>query len=132
MAETMKAPGKFQIVKGREFKCTFIIKEPGSSQPVKLNPGDSGSFTISSYGVAPKVIIGDLLLTLGTDADNLNGKMFLNMTAEETGILPADVEFGEDGFPIHPTCKGLIDADTFVTGKLYATVVKIYVQDMGE
>ncbi len=122
---------KFKLVKGREFKCTFIIKEPASPDPVDLVVGDTGSFIMSTYGVAPSIIL-EQPMTLGTPTDNLNGKMFLTLTAEQTATLPADVEFGEDGFPIHPTCKALLDITSIVTGKIYAQVPQIYVVDIGD
>ena len=122
---------KFKIVKGREFKCTFIIKEPGSPDPVELVLGDTGTFTISTYGPGPEILL-NAPLELGTDTDNANGKVFLSLTAEETAILPSDIQFGEDGFPSHPTCQGLIDITSAATGKIYAQVPKIYVVDIGE
>ena len=122
---------KFKIVKGREFKCTFIIKEPGSPDPVELVVGDTGIFTMSTYGPGPKVILNSTL-ALGTDEDNANGKVFLALTAEETADLPSDVQFGEDGFPLHPTCQALLDITSAATGKIYAQVPKIYVVDIGE
>ncbi len=122
---------KFKIVKGREFKCTFIIKEPTSPDPVELVIGDTGSFIMSTYGPGPSILL-EVNMALGTLTDNANGKMFLTLTAEQTAILPADVEFGEDGFPIHPTCQALLDITSAVTGKIYAQVPKIYVVDIGD
>jgi len=122
---------KFKIVKGREFKCTFIVKEPTSPDPVELVVGDSGTFTLSTYGPGPKVLLNSTL-ALGTEEDNANGKVFLTLTAEETANLPSDVQFGEDGFPLHPTCQALLDITSAVTGKIYAQVPQIYVVDIGE
>ncbi len=122
---------KFKIVKGREFKCTFIVKEPTSPDPVELVVGDSGTFTLSTYGPGPEVLLNSTL-ALGTEEDNANGKVFLTLTAEETADLPSDVQFGEDGFPLHPTCQALLDITSAVTGKIYAQVPQIYVVDIGE
>jgi len=122
---------KFKIVKGREFKCTFIIKEPGSPDPVELIVGDTGSFILSTYGPAPSILL-EVNMALGTLEDNANGKMFLTLTAEETALLPSDVQFGEDGFPLHPTCQALLDITSVVTGKIYAQVPQIYVVDIGD
>ncbi len=122
---------KFKLVKGREFKCTFIIKQPGSPDPVELVPGDTGFFTLSTYGPGPKVLLNSTL-ALGTEEDNANGKVFLTLTAEETANLPSDIQFGEDGFPSHPTCQALLDITSASTGKIYAQVPKIYVVDIGE
>ena len=122
---------KFKIVKGREFTCTFVIKKPGSPDPIELITGDSGTFTMSTYGPGPEVLL-QVNLELGTPTDNANGKVFLTLTADQTKDLPADMQFGEDGFPEHPTCKALIDLTTAETGKIYAQVPKIYVVDIGE
>ncbi len=122
---------KFKIVKGREFKCTFIIKEPTSPDPVELVAGDTGSFVLSTYGPSPEVLL-EVYMALGTPEDSANGKMFLNLTAEETADLPSDVQFGEDGFPLHPTCQALLDITSAVTGKIYAQVPQIYVVDIGD
>lgn len=121
----------FKIVKGREFKCTFVIKEPASTEPVDLVVGDTGTFTLSTYGVDPEVVMTNDM-SLGTEEDNLNGKMFLTILAEDTALLNGDVQFGEDGFPIHPTYKGLLDITSAVTGKIYAQVPQIYIIDIGE
>jgi len=122
---------KFTIVKGREFKCTFIIKEPGSPDPVELVLGDTGTFTLSTYGPGPKVLL-NVDLALGNLEDNANGKVFLTLTGEETDLLPSDIQFGEDGFPLHPTGQALIDITSAATGKIYAQVPKIYVINIGE
>jgi len=122
---------KFKLVKGREFKCTFIIKEPTSPDPVELIPGDTGYFTLSTYGVDPSILL-NVPLELGTPEDNANGKVFLTLSAEQTADLPSDVAFGEDGFPTHPTCQALLDITSAATGKIYAQVPKIYVIDIGE
>ena len=122
---------KFSIVKGREFDCAFVIKQPNSPLPVDLVVGDSGTFTISTYGPDPEIVMV-LPLTLGTPEDNANGKVFLEMRDDQTIKLESDVEFGEDGFPEHPTYKGLIDVTSAATGKIYAQVPKIYVVDIGE
>ena len=123
---------KFKIVQGREFICTFVIKEPSSPNPVELLIGDSGTFTLSTYGPGPEILLTNVPLELGTTDDNLNGKVFLTLTAEQTANLPSDVQFGEDGFPLHPTCQALIDVDSQSIGKIYAQVQKIYVVDIGE
>lgn len=123
---------KFKIVKGREFQCMFTIKQPNSPDPVELIVGDVGTFTLSTYGVDPEILISNAELSLGTTEDNANGRVFLILTEDETADLPSDVEFGEDGFPLHPTCKGLIDITSASTGKIYASIPKIYVEDIGE
>ena len=122
---------KFTIVKGRTFTCTFIIKEPGSPDPVELDTGDTGTFTMSTIGAGPTVLLTQAM-TLGTSEDNSNGKMFLSLTAEQTALLPSDIEFGEDGFPLHATCQALLDITTSSTGKIYARVPQIYVVYVGD
>ncbi len=121
----------FKIVKGREFTCMFIVKLPTSPDPVELVPGDSGSFILSTYGPKPSIILTQAM-TQGTLEESSNGKFFLNLTAEQTADLPADVQFGEDGFPLQPTCQALLDITSEETGKIYAQVPQIYVVDIGE
>jgi len=122
---------KFTIVKGRAFDCSFVVKKPGNTEPILIEEGDEATFTISSTGADSSVIIADHPLTRGTATDDMAGKFFLHLTEEQTALLPHDVEFGEDGFPLKATCKGLIDVTSQSEGKIYATVRNIYVESMG-
>jgi len=123
---------KFKIVQNRIFKCTFIIKQSGTTDPIQLSMSDTGTFTLSTYGIDPQVLLSKVPMALGTSEDNANGKMFLTLTADQTKDLPSNIQFGEDGFPVAPTCQALLDVSTATEGTIYAQVPQIYVVDIGE
>lgn len=127
----MQNKTKFKIVKGKPFHATFVIKQPGSPLPVELDEATVGTLSMSTFGLNPEVIHMNIPLSLGSDEDRANGKMYFAMTAEETGVLPTDVAFGEDGFPLSPTVKALLEIQTSELGVIFATVPKIYVENMG-
>lgn len=123
---------KMIIVKGREFSCKFIIKATGCTTPVELQAGDTGTITMSTTGPDPEVIISQQSLILGSEESMVNGEMSLLLTPEQTTLFPFDNQFGEDGFPLSATVKGILDIDTVSEGKIYALVPKIYIEDVGE
>ncbi len=123
---------KMVILKGREFNCTFVIKANGTVVAVELDPTDTGTMTFSTIGPDPEILIPAKSLTLGDSESMLNGEMFLSLTAEETALLPFDNKFGEDGFPLSATVKGILDINTASEGKIYATVPEIFVDYTGE
>ena len=123
---------KMIIIKNREFKCSFIIKASGCTTPVELQTYDTGTITLSTNGPDPEVLISLHPLTLTTEESMVNGEMHMLLSAEQTALLPFDNEFGEDGFPIVATVKGILDINTESEGKIYALVPKIYVEDVGE
>ena len=123
---------KMIIVKGREFTCKFIIKASGCTTPVELQTYDTGTITLSTNGPDPEVLISRHSLILGDEESKVNGEMEMTLTAEQTALFPFDNEFGEDGFPLVATVKGILDIDTESEGKIYALVPKIYVEDVGE
>lgn len=123
--------GKMIIIQGREYKCKFVIKGTGSLLGIELEPEDSGTITLSTIGASPEVLINNIPLLLGDALSRENGEMFMELTAEQTALLPFDNEFGEDGFPVAATVKGLLDVDTVAEGKIYAHIPQIYVEDLG-
>ena len=127
----MQNTTRFKIVKGKPFNAIFVIKQPGSPLPIELDLATVSTFTMSTFALKPEVIHMNIPLSLGTDEDRANGKMYFSMTAEQTDILPTDVAFGEDGFPLHPTLKALIEVNTSELGTIFASVPKIYVENMG-
>ena len=118
---------KFTIPQGREFEGIFVIKEPNSGTPLDLT-GASGTFTLSSIGVAGCVVIDKKAMTI---FDAINGKFKITLTADETATLETSLGLQEDGYPLSATYKALLDIDASV-GKVYVRVPQIYVESVGD
>jgi len=118
---------KFTIPQGREFEGIFVIKEPNSGTPLDLT-GASGTFTLSSIGVAGCVVIDKKAMGI---FDAINGKFKITLTADETADLETSLGLQEDGYPLSATYKALLDIDASV-GKVYVRVPQIYVESVGD
>ena len=119
---------KFTIVEGRAFECIFPIKEPNSPTPMDIT-GATGTFTLSSIGKSPCVVLDKIPMTVD---DALNGKFKLNLTIEQTTGLVSDTAFQEDGFPTSATYSALLEIQHPEFGQIFAQINSVYVISMGE
>ena len=119
---------KFTIIKGRPYYAEIVIKETGSYTGVTLNTGDTATFTVVTIGSNPKTVIDRKTMNpiIGS-----TGTFILELTDIETKDLVGDTEFGEDGYPLSATYRGLIDADVQGKGHIYGTIPQIYVEETG-
>ena len=119
---------KFVIVKGRAYTGKIVIKASNSTVGVSLNPSDTGTFTLSSVGDDPCLLLDKIPMVI---SDASNGEFTINLTAEQTSNLPAAVEFGEDGFPLAFTCRVLLDIQTVAEGQIFGAIPRVYIEDTG-
>jgi hypothetical protein len=109
---------KLEIYTGREFSCDFTIVSDDGITPEILDPTDTGTFTLSTQGTKPTILLSNIPLTL-VNMDN--GSFNLLLTAEQTCDLEFKVGFEEDRYPTLSTHVGLLDF-TLVSGNRQATV----------
>ncbi len=118
---------KFVIPEGRAFECIFPVKEPNSPTPMDLT-GASGTFTMSTIGVGPCIVLDNIPMTV---YDALNGKFKLTLTAEQTTGLVSSEAFEEDGFPLSATYKALLEINQPEFGQIFASIPQIYILNTG-
>ena len=120
---------KFTITKGRAFECQFIIKKNGSTVAIELQTGDTGTFTLSKSGYDACTLLYSIPMTI---SDGPNGEFTLTLTEEQTGDLPYDVMFGEDGFPPRATCFAVLEIDSIEQGIIIVDLPQIYIRYIGD
>lgn len=119
---------KFEIVKGREYVATFVIKRNGSTTPIELDDVDTGTFTISKNGVNPQIVLENIPMTISNAS---GGEFTLTLDADDTDLLFGEVGLREDGYVSYATYKGVAEFNTVEQGKMIAVVERIYCVDMG-
>lgn len=119
---------KFEIVKGREFIATFVVKEDGSTNSLELDPTDTATFTISTISNAPEVIINQKSLEA---SDPTNGEFTLTLTEEETSLLYSKKSGEEDMYISRASHKGFLEVETSAQGRMEAIIEDIYILDQG-
>lgn len=124
----MSTNSKFVIVAGKDYDAKIIIKATGSTTALELVAGDTGTFTLLTIGVNPVVLLNEIDMTI---SDGINGEMSLHLTDVQTTDLPSEMMFGEDGFPLSPTCMAVLDITSQAEGKIFARIPQVYVQDIG-
>ena len=121
--------GKFIIVRGRVLEIEFVIKQPNSTTALPLDPKDSGTFTLSTIGPNPRILIDRVRMN---QVAGKAGTFKLRLDQVQTENLPYDEEFGEDNYPLVATCKGLLDITSAAEGKIYGDIQNVYVQNVGD
>jgi len=116
---------RFIISKGQPFYCEFVVKEPGSNTPMNLT-GATGTFTLSTIGVNPCIVINALPLTFPNPT---NGVAAVSLTAIQTATLTSMIGFSEDGYPLMPTYRGSLNINS--THPIYVELPKVYINDSG-
>ena len=118
---------KFVIPQGRAFECIFPVKEPNSPTPMDLT-GASGTFTLSTIGNQPCVVLDKIPMTV---YDALNGKFKLNLTAEQTEDLVGSKAAEEDGYPLSATYVALLEINQAEYGQIFANIPQVYIYETG-
>lgn len=117
---------KLEITKGREWNADFTVVSSDGITPEVLDPGDTGTFSISTVGKNPTIVVQDINLNI-QDADN--GLFNVVLTANQTSLLEAKIGFGEDKYPTISNYTGTLDL-ILVAGNRQASV-PLYIRDIG-
>ncbi len=119
---------KFIIPKGQPFEAYLIIKSENSPTGEPLDPSAVGTFTISkAYEDMCQIVTIPL-----TVVNAANGKVKLSMTAQETDLLPYEIQFKEDGSKPLQTCKAMIKMPILSGEIITAYLYSVYVYNAGE
>jgi len=124
---------KFTIPRNKDFYCEFQIKEPNSTTPMDL-AGATATFSLSEIGVNPCVVLANVPMTVIDEGGVIgakNGRVALNLSADQTKDLYGDKGFAEDGYPLRPTYSAFIEIRS-VKYPIDVAVSKVYVADGGE
>ena len=121
------------ITKGRPYDLAITIKQPGSLNIASLTDTAEGVF----YFIDKQD--NKMLLTINMTRIGMadEGKFLLEMTADETNILPSRYSLGEDGMLPMDTCRGHIGI-TDINNPLPelrnvdVIIPSIYVANLGE
>lgn len=118
---------KLEIIKGKPWNADFtVVSDDGVTPEVLDTNTDSGTFTVSTVGDNPTIVIESSPLTI-VDVDN--GKFNAELTGSQTALLDAKVGFAEDKYNSISNYIGILDL-TLAAGNRHATV-PLYVKDIG-
>lgn len=118
---------KMIIVRGKEYNVKFIVKQAGASVPMVLDPLDTAEIYINKKDIDNTLLINKTL----TQGDPDLGEFILELTPEETALLPFENKFAEDGSRWASTCRGHISTVTVESGNGEILIPDIYVADVG-
>jgi len=131
---------KVIITRNRPYDLIVDVKQPQSPTLAELPLDAVANFIIIDKS-SNKALINKEMIRIDTDpSDPLNdpeeARFRLDLTAEETALLPYEVEYAEDGSRFRDTCRGHIAIDSPSSGPSeikYADVLipSIYVADIG-
>ena len=99
---------KLEIYAGRTFSADFVVVSDDGVTGEILVAGDSGTFTLSTNGLAPECVIANAPLTI---VDAANGVFNLFLSADQTKDLTQVVGFQEDKYNTISNYTGFLDFD---------------------
>ena len=116
---------KLTIIAGLPFNADFTVLSTDGMTPVYLDPEDSATFTLSTAGVNPTVVIDAVAMVV---VDYENGLFTINLDASQTMGLEQEVGFAEDKYPTQNKYKAILQFN-LVSGDRDATM-PIYVEEI--
>ena len=132
---------RITITRNRPYDLIVNIKQPQSTTIAELPTDAIAKFYIISKA-DNKLLIEKQMTRLDTDPtdpdnDPAEARFRLDLTPEDTAVLPYEIEYAEDGAKFRDTCRGHITVDSPSSTNeqvKYADAIipHIYVADLGE